>query len=56
MVNQWMPRNAASRFNLMGCPNGISCVDVRPEEVAIAALELLSEQTYDQTGYRGILG
>ena len=66
MSNQWMPRNASarllsrpaicSRCNQVECPNGINCLDVRPEEVAIAALEMLSEQTYDQTNYKDILG
>ena len=66
MSNQWMPRNASahllsrpvvcSHCNQIECPNGINCVDVRPEEVAIAALEMLSKQTYNQTNYKGILG
>ena len=66
MVNQWKPRNApahllsrpaiCSRCNQPDCPNGINCLDVRPEEVAIAALEMLSEQMYKQTDYKGILG
>ena len=66
IASQWMPRNVAARLlsrpamcshcNQMKCPNGINCIDVRPEEVAIAALEVLSKQTYDQTNYKGILG
>lgn len=62
-VKQWMPRNAAARLlsrpaicahcHEPDCPNGINCLDVRPEEVAIAALEMLSEQTYNQPGYKG---
>ena len=66
MSAQWMPRNASARLlsrpavcsncNQIECANGINCVDVRPEEVAIAALEVLSKQTYDQTNYKGILG
>jgi ADP-heptose:LPS heptosyltransferase len=65
MVSQWMPRNASVRFlsrpascspcDHAECPYGINCLDVRPEEVAIAALEVLSEQTYNQPSYRGIL-
>jgi hypothetical protein len=40
----------------MECPNGINCLDVRPEEVAIAALEMLSEESYnDKPTYKGIL-
>jgi ADP-heptose:LPS heptosyltransferase len=64
LVNQWMPRNAAarllsrpavcSRCNQVDCPQGINCLDVRPEEVAIAALELLTKQTYSQSDYKGI--
>jgi ADP-heptose:LPS heptosyltransferase len=66
MAKQWMPRNAlarllsrpaiCSRCNHGECPNGINCLDVRPEEVAIAALELLSEHTHEPTNYKGILG
>jgi ADP-heptose:LPS heptosyltransferase len=65
MVQQWMPRNAATRLlsrpvagspgNPVDCLHGINCLDVRPEEVAIAALELLTKQTHSQSGYRGIL-
>lgn len=64
LVNQWMPRNAAARLlsrpavcsccNQVDCPQGINCLDVRPEEVAIAALELLTKQTYSQSDYKGI--
>jgi ADP-heptose:LPS heptosyltransferase len=62
IASQWMPRNASAR--LMSRPvscspyshaessYGINCLDVRPEEVAIAALELLSEQNYEQPSYR----
>jgi ADP-heptose:LPS heptosyltransferase len=66
LANQWMPRNASARLlsrpavcsycNQVECEHGINCTDVRPEEVAIAALEMLSEQTYELTNYRGILG
>lgn len=64
-VSQWMPRNASVRFlsrpascspcEHAECPSGINCLDVRPEEVAIAALEVLSEQTYNEPSYRDIL-
>jgi ADP-heptose:LPS heptosyltransferase len=64
-VSQWMPRNASVRLlsrpascspcDHAECPYGINCLDVRPEEVAIAALEVLSQQTYNQPSYRGIL-
>ncbi|HEX6034699.1 MAG TPA: hypothetical protein VFY83_09710, partial [Anaerolineales bacterium] len=66
LVNQWMPRNAparllsrpaiGSRCRQADCPNGINCLDVRPEEVAIAALEMLSDPIYSPTNYQGILG
>lgn len=65
MVSQWMPRNASARLlsrpaicsycNQIECENGINCVNIRPEEVAIAALEMLSNQPYDLTNYKGIL-
>ena len=42
--------------NQAECPHGINCIDVRPEEVAIAALEMPAEQTYSQTDDEGILG
>jgi ADP-heptose:LPS heptosyltransferase len=64
-VSPWMPRNASVRLlsrpasclpcEQAECPSGINCLDVRPEEVAIAALEVLSQQTYSQPSYRGIL-
>jgi ADP-heptose:LPS heptosyltransferase len=66
MVSQWRPRNALVRLlerpascsscNHAACFHGINCSNVRPEEVAIAALELLSEQTYSHTNYKEILG
>jgi ADP-heptose:LPS heptosyltransferase len=64
-VSQWMPRNASVRLLSRPascspcehgeCPYGINCLDVRPEEVAIAAFDVLSQQTYRQPSYRGIL-
>jgi len=64
LVQQWMPRNAATRLlsrpvagsncNQVDGLNGIHCLDVRPEEVAIVALELLTKPTHNQPGYRGI--
>jgi ADP-heptose:LPS heptosyltransferase len=66
MSTQWMPRNGSARLlsrpaicshcNQEECTNRINCLDVRPEEVAIAALEMLSKQTYDQSDYTGIFG
>ena len=65
IVSQWMPRNAPARLlrrpaicvrcNKIDCQYGINCPDIRPEEVAIAALEMLSEQAYGQPNYEGIL-
>jgi hypothetical protein len=31
----------------------MKCLDLRPEEVAIAALEMLGEQTYSSSTFRG---
>ena len=66
IISRWMPRNASTRLlnrpatcshcNQVDCPHGINCLDIRPEEVAIAALEMLSEQTYEPVVYKGILG
>lgn len=64
-VNQWMPRNAPVRLlsrpaacsscDEADCPRGINCLDIRPEEVAIAALEMLTKQTYSsQSSYKEI--
>jgi ADP-heptose:LPS heptosyltransferase len=63
-IQQWAPRHASarllrrpavcSRCEQVGCLNGMNCRDVRPEEVAIAALEILSEQTIDQVEYKRI--
>lgn len=65
-ISQWVPRHASARLlsrpascsscSHPGCSHGINCPNIRPEEVAIAALELLSEQTYNQANYKGILG
>jgi len=64
MSNQWMPRQACARLlsrpaacsycTRTDCLHGINCPDIRPEEVAIAALELLTRQTYIQSDYKGI--
>jgi ADP-heptose:LPS heptosyltransferase len=65
-INQWMPRNASarllsrpaicSRCDQVSCLNGMNCPDVRPEEVAIAALEMLSAQTINLAAHRGLFG
>jgi ADP-heptose:LPS heptosyltransferase len=64
-VSNWAPRNASARLlgrpascsscNPAECSYRMNCRNVRPEEVAIAALELLSEQIY-QADYQEILG
>ena len=36
--------------------SGMNNLDVRPEEVAVAALEMLAEQTYSQADYQGLFG
>ena len=68
MVSQWMPRNASVRLlsrpaacsvcNQIDCSHGINCLDIRPEEVAIAALEMLAEQSFshNRPSYKEILG
>jgi ADP-heptose:LPS heptosyltransferase len=56
LVSQWMPRHAPARllcrpvfcspcYNLI-CPFEMKCLDIRPEEVAIAALEMLDERVF----------
>ena len=65
MVNEWAPRSASVRLlsrpavcstcNQVACLHGINCLDIRPEEVAIAALETLTKQTCSsQPDYKGI--
>jgi len=66
MVSQWTPRNASVRLlsrptacsacNQVDCSHGINCLDIRPEEVAIAALEMLAEQSFSQPSYKEIPG
>jgi ADP-heptose:LPS heptosyltransferase len=62
LVSQWMPRNAAARllchpvfcspcYNFI-CPFDMKCLDIRPEEVAIAALEMLDEQAFRRMAIR----
>ena len=56
LVSQWMPRNAPARLLCHPvfcspcystiCPFDMKCLDIRPEEVAIAALEMLDEQVF----------
>ena len=58
-VSQWMPRNATARLMYRpafcsscqntDCIHGMNCLEIRPEEVAIAALELLAERPYRQS-------
>jgi ADP-heptose:LPS heptosyltransferase len=64
-VSQWMPRHAPSRLlsrpavcsrgNQADPLNGINCLDLRPEEVAIAAFEMLSKRDDEPSIYKGIL-
>ena len=52
-LSQWRPRQASARLlcrpaicsfcHQADCMNGMNCLEVRPEEVAIAALEMLAE-------------
>jgi lipopolysaccharide heptosyltransferase II len=62
MVAQWMPRSSRARLlcrpvfcspcqNLQ-CPFMMECLDIRPDEVAIAALEMLAERIFFQAPAR----
>ena len=62
LVSQWMPRHAPARllchpvfcspcYNFI-CPFDMQCLDIRPEEVAIAALEMLDEQVFKRIAVR----
>jgi lipopolysaccharide heptosyltransferase II len=56
LVSQWVPRSARARLlcrpvfcapcHNLECPYMLECLDIRPDEVAIAALELLAERIY----------
>jgi ADP-heptose:LPS heptosyltransferase len=60
-TSPWTPRSAFARVlsrpascslcSESECRCGIKCLDIRPEEVAIAALELLGAQTCSSTAY-----
>ena len=62
-VSQWRPRNSPVRLlrrpafcsscYKTDCMNGINCLEVRPEEVAIAALELLAAPAERLTASQG---
>ena len=66
MVSQWLPHNTSVRlltrpesclsYRQADCVHGINCQDVRPEEVAIAALELLEQNRENYTPGRALLG
>jgi ADP-heptose:LPS heptosyltransferase len=55
-VSQWMPRASRARLlcrpvhcapcQMTDCPFAMECLDIRPDEVAIAALEMLAERIY----------
>ena len=62
LVSQWMPRHAPARllchpvfcapcYNFI-CPFDMQCLDIRPEEVAIAALEMLDERVFRRMAIR----
>ncbi|HEU0292245.1 MAG TPA: glycosyltransferase family 9 protein [Anaerolineales bacterium] len=62
LVSQWMPRHAPARllcrpvfcspcYNYI-CPFDMECLDIRPEEVAIAALEMLDERVFRRMAIR----
>ena len=60
-TSSWMPRHASARVlcrpascslcSESDCRYGMKCLDIRPEEVAIAALEILGEQAYSPATY-----
>jgi ADP-heptose:LPS heptosyltransferase len=62
LISQWMPRHAPARllcrpvfcspcYNYI-CPFEMQCLDIRPEEVAIAALEMLEERVFRRMAIR----
>jgi ADP-heptose:LPS heptosyltransferase len=62
LVSQWVPRQAPARllcrpvfcspcYNFI-CPFDMQCLDIRPEEVAIAALEMLDERVFRRMAIR----
>jgi ADP-heptose:LPS heptosyltransferase len=62
LVSQWMPRHAPARllchpvfcspcYNYI-CPFDMKCLEIRPEEVAIAALEVLEERVFRRMALR----
>lgn len=60
-TSAWCPRGHSARLlsrpascslcSESDCRFGMKCLDIRPEEVAIAALEMLGEQTYSSSTY-----
>lgn len=56
LVSQWMPRNAPARLLVnpvfcspcygFDCPYQMNCLDIRPQEVVTAALEMLTGKVY----------
>jgi ADP-heptose:LPS heptosyltransferase len=64
LVRQWMPRSSRARLlcrpvlcapcQHSECPFSQECLDIRPDEVAIAALELLSERVFFRIPSRSI--
>jgi len=60
-ANSWSPRSASARVlsrlascllcSESDCQHGMKCLEIRPEELAIAALEMLGEQTESSAIY-----
>jgi lipopolysaccharide heptosyltransferase II len=60
-TSSWMPRHASARVlcrpascslcSESDCRYWMKCLDIRPEEVAIAAMEMLGEQAYSPATY-----
>lgn len=61
-IDSWRPRKSSTRLlcrpdscslcSNTTCPYGMKCLDIRPEEVAITALEMLADQTYEPATHR----
>lgn len=61
-IDSWKPHNNSTRLlcrpdscsicSNTSCPYGMQCLEVRPEEVAVVALEMLADQTYEPATHR----
>lgn len=63
-IAPWKPRNHSTRLltrpescslcSDTNCSYAMKCLDIRPEEVAIAALEMIADQTYEPVARRSV--